>query len=591
MTTFYFAWVDSSETTFGPAHEVEDERVFSLEIRHKEGGFAVARVDVVNPGAGLLAAGRKRWAWIAVDLGDSAGAQALFFGRLLGLPAELEGETVTLELIARPLDFDAQKRALAETLKVAPYWDPVWLARDRRDDPDAVLEARNALWHIDRVDHAVTISDFNAGEDGTIDLAGTVYYDASQARPQQPPVRKVRLEAEVQWTQEGAGTIDLAAKLAAAFKAAGTTQAGHVSSYTGEGLLGDWPRDGQTIGAGWRVAEASALRGDGIWLDTQYKQVLLASAAVQFPLWRLKPTLKLGWLAQRARTERVVFDLESDMQAMLTEAGEDEVLLIALASAEIAEPIDDDGGGGFTAPMSDVRRSSYFLTDRGRQSMDYVLALARARLLARARAVDVTVETDFASGLALSCRKNARVADARLPGGEATGKVSEYALKVDGDAGTLVTEVTIGCTVGRGASVSASAGTPDYVEDGYVEDGYQTRTSEIVVPIAGEVGYTTYGAQGPSVANGGDDGVDLNGLTPAAAVTSLTVTGGQSAQESVLDAGFVSLAAAEAALNEAYTEYEVVLVPLDTGPFEHEIAVAVTDLMVPKTIDLEAGGT
>jgi hypothetical protein len=51
---------------------------------------------------------------------------------------------VTLNFIARPADYDAQKLALAETLKVAPWWDPMWIRADSRDDPDTVLEARTA---------------------------------------------------------------------------------------------------------------------------------------------------------------------------------------------------------------------------------------------------------------------------------------------------------------------------------------------------------------------------------------------------------------------------------------------------------------
>ena len=64
-----------------------------------EGDFAIAEVEVVNPRVGLLGVGRQRWAWISYDAGDSAGAQALFFGRLLGLPTRLEGDAIRLEFI------------------------------------------------------------------------------------------------------------------------------------------------------------------------------------------------------------------------------------------------------------------------------------------------------------------------------------------------------------------------------------------------------------------------------------------------------------------------------------------------------------
>ncbi len=155
---FFFAWVDAGET-FGVEHERFDEAVFSLEISQQEGEFAAATVDVVNPKIGLLNAGRKRWAWLAWDSGDTPGVVPLFFGRLVGLPQDLQAEVVRLEFIARPADYAARQAALAPALKVAPWWDPVFIATDHLDDPDAWLEARAARWHIDRVTHAVSISD------------------------------------------------------------------------------------------------------------------------------------------------------------------------------------------------------------------------------------------------------------------------------------------------------------------------------------------------------------------------------------------------------------------------------------------------
>lgn len=595
--TLYFAWVDASETTFGPQHEVTDEQVFRLTIRHEEGDFAHAEVEIANPRVGLLGPARKRWAWISFDTEATPGVVPLLFGRLLGLPQRLAGETVTLEFLARPADFDARRDAAAAALKVAPFWDPVWVEAERRDDPDAVLEARAARWHTDRVDHTVTASDYNVGEDGTLDFgapgAATVFYSSLDAGPLQAPARKIRVEAEVLWDQAGAGTVDLRQSLIAAFAAAGTKRAHVITTYTGEGLEGDWPDPGRRIGAGWRVGASQVVRGEGVFVDQIFQPVTmgrsLGSSVVQFPLWSFAPTFTVEFEADRSRSERVVFELEAATQEMLTDAGDAEVLELALSSFEIAEAIDDQGSAGFTAPIGDLRRNSYFLTDRGKQSLEYLIARARADLLERARAVEIRFETTWAEALGLSCRHSARVVDARLPGGEATGKVVAYLLAIDGDSGQFSAEVTIACTVGQGTSVSAAAGTPDYVEDGYVEDGYQTRSGAVVLAVAGEVGYTDYGDQGPPNDGIADDGVDLARMTPARVILSLTVFDGQGPQETVLeDGGFTSLAVAIEALNEAFTEVDLSLVPLDTGPFAHTIDVTVTGLAVPKTIDLEA---
>ncbi len=94
--------------------------------------------------------------------------------------------------------------------------------------------------------------------------------------------------------------------------------------------------------------------------------------------------------------------------------------------------------------------------------------------------------------------------------------------------------------------------------------------------------------QGPPNDGVADDGVDLLRMTAGSAILSLQVYNGQSAQEAILDIRRTSLSVLSDALNAAFTEVDLSLVPLDGGPFEHEIDVIVTDLMVPKTIDLEA---
>ena len=73
-----------------------------------------------------------------------------------------------MEFVARPIDVVAQKEALAETLKVLPYYDEVVIDKARRSDPDVVLEGYSAIWHYDRETHAVTVSDEITGEDGLV---------------------------------------------------------------------------------------------------------------------------------------------------------------------------------------------------------------------------------------------------------------------------------------------------------------------------------------------------------------------------------------------------------------------------------------
>src|SRR4030095_7045384 len=142
---FYFAWATSSESTFGPEHVIEDEKMFGFTLEHAEGEVATLTLEVRNPMVGLLSPGRKTWAWLSFDDGSTAGPVPLFFGRLISIPDDLFGQVVTLKFTAMPVDFIEQKRALAPSLQVRPFYDPVFLDAARRLDPDAVLEGYSAL--------------------------------------------------------------------------------------------------------------------------------------------------------------------------------------------------------------------------------------------------------------------------------------------------------------------------------------------------------------------------------------------------------------------------------------------------------------
>ena len=99
-------------------------------------------------------AGRKVWGWLSWDNGSEI--VPLFFGRLVAVPDDIHLEVVTLNFTARPADYETRKAAVADTMREPPFYDPVWIAEDKRDDPDVVLEARSELWNVDRVTHVLT---------------------------------------------------------------------------------------------------------------------------------------------------------------------------------------------------------------------------------------------------------------------------------------------------------------------------------------------------------------------------------------------------------------------------------------------------
>ena len=59
---FFFAWVDSEETTFGVEHHREDMQVIQFSLQHNENDFPTLTVVVRNVMAGLLNPSRKQHA-------------------------------------------------------------------------------------------------------------------------------------------------------------------------------------------------------------------------------------------------------------------------------------------------------------------------------------------------------------------------------------------------------------------------------------------------------------------------------------------------------------------------------------------------
>jgi hypothetical protein len=631
-------------------HGVTADDVSEFEVTQSEGDFAALSVVVKNPRVGLLSG--NLWATLA----DGTGT--LFYGRLIGVPDDLQADSVRLTFLARPDTYDADKAALAETLKVDPFWDPVFIAPDERQNPDAVLEARPQLWHTDRVTHAVTVSDILQGEAGTTVIdPDLVPYDSVKVAPGETPAELITCRAEVHWRQQAKGQVSLSAKVMEAFEAANSASGGYIITYSGDGLFGDWPRPGQNFGGGWSVANATIARnseltsllgvgmstggftssdtvpktgglfpvayqpvnivygggledwGDGTFAnnagaaDDQEVMTLEINAhypitgtsfkrpnyyddgpadrggpsVVGFPKWFMVGTVSIQYDADRERIETLEFTIAADVQPLVS-AREDTNITVEMTSAEVDQPI--DAGGAM--PIGDPRRSSYFLQDRGKRSLEYLIALCRARLLARARAVQVRFTTTLAVGRALSLRHSATLADPRLPGGIATGKVIDLALSFSASSGEAKADVVLGCTIGRGNTLVVTDPASDYVDETYVVPSYQT-VSGGATAVAADISYAPI--DGTPVTPGFDF---FASDAASSAVNSLTVENGASEQaDLLLSQTWTDTNEAVAALNEIPTTVTVELIPVTGDPLVTPFTVTVSDLMVPKTIDLE----
>lgn len=266
------------------------------------------------------------------------------------------------------------------------------------------------------------------------------------------------------------------------------------------------------------------------------------------------------------------------MQSIVTLPGEDDSVILDIT----ANPVSDEIGG--SVPIGDVRRRTFIDTDRGAQAVQHLIAIARANIVIKSRAVDITFTCPFSTGHLVTLRKNGLIHNPKLPGGQAVGKIKSYSSTLSGDTGLLLTTVTIGCAVGYGGSLEETTGDPVWVEDDYVVTSYQQHESAFTLLPTSDVVFSVP----PYSAN--DDG--FNAITANAfdVVESITINNGPGAQRALLTAlnPLVDSAQANEVLQSHPTTVELHLKAVTGGPFATAIELDVSDLIIPKQIDLEA---
>lgn len=638
---FYFAWVDApvgteSEIAFLPEYAREDEQVFSFALRHVEGEFPELTLSIKNPKVGLLTPARKRWAWFAMDSGTEV--VPLFFGRLVGVPQSIQNELVALTFVAKPVDFEEQRGALAESLKVAPYWDSQFISPEDWDDPDRALDARAQLWHVDRVTHEVTASDIVTPEDGHVALGESqVIYESLDVTFSTAPARSAIVTASFIWDQITSGTLDVTQSLLRKYHTVSlnsvqnscgdvrTLQGNTLNLIGAAGMAKAWPKEGANIGGGWTVGVSSlrylsperyadiqvadrdpyehALEEVRNYISTTYagngyygtghinfNSIYYATptCTAWVPIVPTAPHLELNFSVTRQYTETLTFELVADVAELYTDEASSEPLRLDMAEIKV-DAADDTG----ELPISDVRRRTYLQTDRGLDSVEYLIALARANLLMRSRAIDVKFNVALDEGLELTCRKGVNLTDNRLPGGTATGKIKQYSLSFDGSSGRGIAEIVMGCTAGRGGSVSGSTGTPTYVEVGYTGN-YQVYEN-VVNALGTEVTYNASDVVGAAIS---DDGKDLLNVNEFDFVVDISVTGGLIAQDDAVTSDATGTVGSSYSLGEmnfvlkkldrVETISSIEVVPVTGGPFTTSYVLTLSELKIPTGVDLEA---
>ena len=253
--------------------------------------------------------------------------------------------------------------------------------------------------------------------------------------------------------------------------------------------------------------------------------------------------------------------------------------------------------------------ATYFATDRGRASLEYLASLVRARLLYRSRCVEINFDCEYGRGVPLTTRQTVTLHDPRIAGGTALGKVKTTALYVS-DSGIAGCTVTLACAAGLGNAVDEYPGDPAYVDAGYVDDYQQHDNVTVLLPTTTDLNYA------PPVYVANDDGITfpvtkemvlitdtLHTANQDAAIASALNSMSQAAIKQATGPGSTSETAdlahqrelamlqanstsAAIAANPVWQEF--VIKPVTGGPFNKVYNIKFSHLAIPMGIDLQS---
>lgn len=237
---FYLTLVDESDTTFDASrHNQMEWWAFSHTLTLQEGEKPRLELEIENPRYGLLSLANK-YAWFAYDKSpnkDGSQITPQFFGRLVGIPSDLQDEVITVQFITWPKDWIYRLQRVAEGLKQPPHYDKIWIDIGHRDDPMTIFEAFNSMVHTDPVTLEVTAEDIINASDGNVDITeDDHFYNSLKVSPGATPKSAIHVDATVKWTQTGRGYVDLGGF--------------NFQSFSGDGILGDWPKPGANLAPG-----------------------------------------------------------------------------------------------------------------------------------------------------------------------------------------------------------------------------------------------------------------------------------------------------------------------------------------------------
>lgn len=446
--------------------ETWDEQIVSWSMTHAEAAFATARIQVQARETSYHALGRH--AVLAVRLTDDGPIKPIIRGTITAVPRGLRDELVEMELISKPDDWEEQEAALIEALAVAPWFDPMLEDAGAEKESDKVLRGYAAVLAWDRVDGSPRISHIDSGP-RTVTL-DRIVYEGMNIEPDEPPLHSMTAEITATWLQDASVSSTVSWNFGSKLE---------VMAH--EAALDAWPQPGADLGGNWVVEESELTFAQPYFVQLGkvaggYDEAIYSGT---LPVYRAKKArVLLRNNRTQARSETVHITANAAVPDVMSTTTETEVITLrrVIGSGDQSDPwqatVSYSVGDivfyerhlyectadhvalytfspAFWTQLEDSAGkigTSFFSTNRGFDVIRAAVKRITARLRYAARAVRVRFEIPLADAVDLRPDDMITVADRRIPGGTATGKLVSLTINATEDGGRWA-EVEIACSV------------------------------------------------------------------------------------------------------------------------------------------------
>jgi hypothetical protein len=490
MSTPYIAIVDDEEIFDLQTHTRRDLFPTDLTMTQNEGELCSVDMTVVNPQTQLSSFDGRR-----VIL--STKGAVLFDGVIQGVPYGLIGNQMTIQAFGTtpdPETLETQVALLKESLKVAPYYDPLFVPDGEDDNAIEILTGRSSVICHSRIKGAPVLCDALSGST-TLEIV--------------PIHQSLSISAEKSVAQNYGVTVSAKWKQNVRQTLGDNNAFFQFSTLTKDAIIENFPKLGSTIGSDFRVTRSVAkavTNGFAVSGNETFTLKKQATTATLDPAWeeakveeiefkktRLDLDIAVEYRFDLERTETLSVLAETDMQAgVVVQTDEiEELNLRSLSTPETADEwasgtdyligdlvtygnyvytarVDHTSGDEFspadwtqsgeTSYLSSQSLSSFFKSARGQQAIEHIEQRIRSRARIASRCVYIDFEAKMPQNphdVTHDCMVS--ITAPQLPGGVAVGRLINYTLSWTDGRWSLSGQIA--CAAGSGGADDFALGT------------------------------------------------------------------------------------------------------------------------------------